>query len=473
MEDIDVKAVFSAEMKDQEYIHEVSIVKRFLELWSLEPGFAENFQEKPEEIIAEYKIDVDIESLKILAVYEEAEKYKGVPAQYLPRVVKRYRAFINEKIASRTRLMESGCAPNDPAFKAWRGRQVNRCWAELGRRNASIIHAPVTFELSLGCSIGCPFCGVSAKKLTKIFRYTSENSKMWRAVLACVKKMIGLAGGTGTCYYASEPLDNPDYENFADDFFAVFGKVPQLTTAAVMRNPERVKQYLARAAAQEKHVHRFSLLSLEIARAVHQYFTPEDLLYVELLPQFTEAPSCNFANTGRARAFEEKVEEDHEGSTIACITGFIVNMAEQTVRLITPCGATASNPTGEILIVKRSFVDAEDFSRVLREMVDTYMQLEFDKNEVIRIRKNITYEKVETGIVFYGKNGFKLKFKGNDDISATHYHAVLNLLRKDQLSAYDIAAQLYAQDNLFPANTFFVLQKFIDAGLVYEPYEGK
>ena len=467
----DVKNVFSMEMRDEDYIHEVSTAKRFLELWALEPGFSEKFQENPKQIIAEYEIDVDIESLKILAIYKEAEKYKDSPVESLPRAARRYRAFINEKIAARSRLIESGCVPKHPAFKAWRGRQVNRCWAELGRRNASIIHAPFTFELSLGCSVGCPFCGVAAKKLEKIFRYTPENSKIWQGVLKCVREIVGLAGGTGTCYYASEPLDNPDYESFANDFFAVFGVVPQLTTATAMRNPKRVKQYLTYVTEQEKHVHRFSLLSLETFHAVHQYFTPEELLYVELLPQFTEAPSCNFANTGRARELEEKVEEDKEGSTIACITGFIVNMAEQTIRLITPCGATSSNPTGEILIAKKSFNDAEDFLQVLQDMIDTYMKLDFNKNEIIHIRKNITYEKAETGIVFYGKNGFKLKFKGNDDISVKHYHVVLDLLCKDELSTYDIATQLYEKYNLFPANTFFVLQKFIDAGFVYEPYE--
>ena len=97
----DVKNVFSMEMRDEDYIHEVSTAKRFLELWALEPGFSEKFQENPEQIIAEYGIDVDIESLKILAIYKEAEKYKDSAVESLPRAARRYRAFINEKIYER------------------------------------------------------------------------------------------------------------------------------------------------------------------------------------------------------------------------------------------------------------------------------------------------------------------------------------------------------------------------------------
>ena len=73
---------------------------------------------------------------------------------------------------------------------------------------------------------------------------------MWHDILSFAKEAIGPAAGWGTCYYATEPLDNPDYEKFADAFYDVFGVVPQLTTAAAMRKPERTKAYLEKAQGQ-------------------------------------------------------------------------------------------------------------------------------------------------------------------------------------------------------------------------------
>ncbi len=465
-----VKSVFSPAMKDPSYLHEIAVVKRFLEYWTMEPGFQERFLASPKSVVSQYGIDVDVDALKILAVAAEAERVKDWPVENLPRPVQRYRAFIREKIAMRTQLAERGCAPEQKVFRAWRGRQLNRCWVELGLRNQSIIHAPLTFELDLGCSVGCPFCGVAAQGLKRVFRYTPENGTLWQSVLKTTKALIGPAAGTGTCYYATEPFDNPDYEKFADDYFTVFGTVPQITTAAATRKTERTRRYLAAALQKERRIHRFSILSLDIFHAVMREFTPEELVYIELLPQFPEAPSCRFSNVGRARQMK-KSGGDADGSTIACISGFIVNMAERTIRLLTPCGSSAKHPTGEIKIARETFTDSSDFRRVLQEMIDQYMAFDFSKKAMLRIRENVKFEKEPTGIAFYCKSGFKLRFKKNDDLPAVHYHKVLDLVGEGEHSAYDIAGKLYDSYGLAPASTFFILQKFAAAGLFYEPYE--
>lgn len=362
------------------------------------------------------------------------------------------------------------CVPKHPAFRAWRARQQNRCWAELGKRNESIIHVPMTFELDLGCSVGCPFCGVMAGRLQKVCRY-DEDGELWKSVLAFAKETIGDAAGQATCYYATEPLDNPDYEKFVDDFFDVFGIVPQLTSAASMRKPERTRAYLTETLKKYRRIHRFSVLSLDILHKIFETFTPEELLCVELLPQFAEAPHNMFAKAGRARQADSLHVEEAEGNTIACISGFVVNMAEKTIRLITPCGSSEEHPTGEIIVAKESFEGLDGFKRVLVSLIDRYMQQEFPKDQPLWLRPTVSFNKTEEGIEFFRTEKFRLKFLGADDLSPTLYHSVLDKLKAGGKTAYDIAGELMEEIDAFPANIFFILKKFEMAGLFLEPYE--
>ena len=472
MSDLEIKNVISPACDDAEYVREVAEAKRALELWTMEPGFQEAFFAAPEETLASYGLSIDALSVKVLCDHDTAVEYQKTPFEELPRVVRRYRGFLKEKVSERERMTKEYCVPKHPSFRAWRGRQLNRCWAELGSRNNSIIHVPITFELDLGCSVGCPFCGVMAPKLSKVSRY-DEDAALWKGVLSFTKEIIGDAAGQATCYYATEPLDNPDYEKFTDDFFKIFGIIPQLTSAASMRKPERTRAYLERALKTYRRVHRFSVLSLDILHKIFEAFTPEELICVELLPQFTEAPHNMFANAGRARKNDGLHVEEGDGNTIACISGFVVNMAERSVRLITPCGASEAHPTGEMILAKEHFEGLDDFKRLFVSLIDRYMQAEFPKDQPLRLRPGISFEKTEKGIEFYRSEKFRLKFFGADDLSPTLYHDVLDKLQSGGKTAYDIAGELMEEIDAFPANVFFVLKKFELAGLFLEPYETK
>ncbi len=471
MSDMELKNVISPACDDAEYIREVAYAKRALELWTMEPGFQERFLAAPEDTLAAYGLPIDALAVKVLCDHETALEYQNRPPEDLPRAALRYRGFIREKVLERERMTKEYCVPKHPAFRAWRSRQQNRCWSELGKRNESLIHVPMTFELDLGCSVGCPFCGVMAGRLQKVCRY-DEDAELWKGVLAFVKETIGDAVGQATCYYATEPLDNPDYEKFVADFFDVFGVVPQLTSAASMRKPERTKAYLTEALRKYRRVHRFSVLSLDILHKIFETFTPEELVCVELLPQFAEAPGNMFASAGRARKNDAvHVEKEEDGNTIACISGFVVNMAEKTVRLITPCGASEERPTGEILVAKESFADLDGFKSILVSMIDRYMQQDFPKDQPLYLRPTVSFKETEEGIEFFHSEKFRLKFFGADDLSPSLYHDVLKKLRAGGRSAYDVAGELMEENDTFPANVFFVLKKFEQAGLFLEPYE--
>ena len=155
-----------------------------------------------------------------------------------------------------------------------------------------LVHATCCFELAKGCSVGCWFCGVAAPKLGGMFQATPENRKMWRGALKVVRSVVGPGAKRGFCYWASDPLDNPDYEKFACDFHHILGTFPQTTTAIPLRDAQRTRRVLSLSQERGCDLNRFSVLTLKTFERIFQEFTPQELVYVELIPQNKESQSC-------------------------------------------------------------------------------------------------------------------------------------------------------------------------------------
>jgi radical SAM family RiPP maturation amino acid epimerase len=454
---------------DSHTIRQLAHAKRFLELWSMIPGFRDKNETELKAAIREYGLDITTEEARYLYdvdfITKQTEKGSEVP-----ETVSKYRKFCSDKLMGRSYLHLSGCVPSDKKFAKWRLRQANRCWIELGSRNAAMIHSPLLFELSDGCSVGCPFCGVNADKFRGYYKNTPENMRLWREILQIAKNEIGNAAGTGTCYYATEPFDNPDYESFSHAYHEVMGRVPQVTSAAAMRNPERTRQFLESVRTYDFHIHRFSVLNLEILGRIYECFTPEELLYVELLPQFSEAPLNRFSRTGRQFLQNTNDTDDcSNGETICCISGFVVNMCRKQIRLITPGITDREHPTGELVMGERAFNDAESFSRCLRSMIGEYMDTRLRTGNPLRIKPGITYEPDSKTFKFDNGSGFALNRESLSDPDGllSVYEAVGQLLMTGPSSSDQIVEKLFS-DTLQPEKIYYVVNKLYDSALLAE-----
>ena len=326
---------------------QLSLVKRVLERINADQRLFEILKNNPREIISNYDFKINPEEIRFLwdRVYREGlEKKYGINAyDNESSLVKEYMAFQKSKIAySETIRKES--APSNPNFRAWRERQMARARTEFGNNlYEAIVHLVFGVELSKGCSGGCSFCGLNARKFSANFFYTKENSKLWKETLAVLKSVTGeRAGRWGFLYWATEPFDNPDYESFCLDFMEIFGIFPHTTTAQPMKNPERTHRFIELAEKNQCFHNRFSILSLEMLEKVFREFSAEEIFLVELVMQNKES-TLKKSITGRVHAQNDKFIS---GQTVACASGFLLNMVERTIQLVSPCSASECWPVG-------------------------------------------------------------------------------------------------------------------------------
>ena len=351
---------------------------------------------------------------------------------------------------------------------------MNRARAQLGTsRHEGIVHAPFVVELSDGCTVGCWFCGVSALNHEDDFQYTAENKELWRDVLQAMQERLGEAAATGFCYWATDPLDNPDYEHFMMDFKEICGHWPQTTTSQPQKDIERTRALLKLATAQDAGIQRFSILNRKILKTVMKNFTPEELLHTELVLQNKEANSIQ-SNSGKARG--SKVLEKRASSqapetvvgwseapgTISCVSGFLINMCTKSVRLVTPTPCDERWPKGHWICEEGFFTDGPSFRALIDGMTERHMKLTVAAGDLVRFRRDLRVEILENGFVGHSY-GEKMTFE-----NSPHGKAIAEALVAGNQTAGEIAIKLEDTGVRSAIEVFEFINELFDAGLLDE-----
>lgn len=370
-------------------------IKRLLEQYVGDHNFRNNYT-KGQVLPHPSILNVDKEATRSLwdSSFIRSENYKDDAA------TENFKAFNTQKVSWRNYVRQS-CSPDHPIFKKWRQRQMNRATLQLGAHlNDRLIHTPIMFELSDGCSVGCSFCAFKAKKLCNVFSYTEANEKLWKDVLCSVKKYLGSSANWGACYFATDPFDNPDYEKFCLDYVSIIGAFPQTTTALSTQNIARTKALIKLSRLHHGEIDRFSVLSLSTLYKIFDSFTPEELIYVELMLQNKESLLLKSAS-GK---YLDQINQDEKlksqsplmGKTISCLTGFMVNMCNKTCKLIAPCPADEKWPLGYMVFKELHFDTGDDFERCLHDFIHEDMTVHVTDLKTLQLRDHLSISHVGT-----------------------------------------------------------------------------
>lgn len=402
--------------------------KRLLEICMSNPQREEAFLEQPEEWLAKYSLKLQSSTaangVRLIGCPDAAIRRNNPYVTLYDEIIdKVHRTYDCITLSDRI---------SNPYFKAWYERQKKRCFfqSSISRHIEGLFYIPVTFELSDGCSMGCPFCCLAAGKLKSVFLYSEENKKMWRIILEKTRELIGDIVDAGVCYFATEPLDNPEYEYFLQDFYHIFGRYPQTTTAASVKNIERTKALmnLLGEEALKQAALRFSVVSLEQLDRIHRAFSSEELKYVEVLLNNPESV-YSYAKSGRSVALSQVLTNKGFLDNISCVCtcGFVVNPVTRTIMLVSPHLPDAKHPLGMKIYEKQEFYDEKDYGTVLRKMVERWMPLEMPEQQPLYPAAHITWQ----------RRGYRVQLKGdkisrNISLSDREYRCFNLILKQNQ-----------------------------------------
>jgi hypothetical protein len=84
-------------------------------------------------------------------------------------------------------------------------------------------------------------------------------------------------------------------------------------------------------------------------------------------------------------------------TTTACVSGFLVNMLERRVQLISPCPSSDRWPFGCIVFEEGRFETAAELERLLDGMVDRHMTTGAPRNRPARLLPELRYEELPDG----------------------------------------------------------------------------
>lgn len=386
---------------DQQELVKIPHIKRFYERWTADRDFREQLSIDSRRVISRYNLKVDPDEVRPIWDIEFTTQHHKESS--ISTSVKMFQDILSKGLKM-AKSKHSVSSLSEPRFKGWRERQIARSSVMCHpSTHNSIVHAPICFELSKGCSVGCWFCGISAPRLSDIFAYNQENAKLWKEVLELTRNLLGYDTDEGFCYWATDPLDNPDYEKFCTDFYEVVGVFPQTTTAQPLKNIERTRALLKLSTEKGCKLNRFSILSLKMFNQVHEEFSAEELQYVKLILQNPESVLIK-ANVGKVRErnkIKPDKSQDHFNNsfqeTIACVTGFLFNMVDCSVKLISPCPADDRWPNGYIIYDEGTFYDIKSLKILLEKMITNNMYLSVRANDLIRFRWGLKYESLSDG----------------------------------------------------------------------------
>ena len=270
--------------------------------------------------------------------------------------------------ALRQQFMQA--APLHRGWRTWRALQMQRYRREDSSPRASqITHIPFAIELTVGCSGGCAFCGLSAPPLQGSEPEIAGSEAVFRELLRSLASVCGDFGQGGVLYWATDPLDDPAYEHHAALFAEQFGCWPHTTTALAETQLLRFQRLLHSPATDRPWGIRCSMRSPAAFRKLQRGLSDQERALVQLLPQYPQAATQR-AIAGRAFDPAALARQEEVGGTIACMSGLLISLPRRQIQLITPCRAEPCHPNGYRVIASLTVETTAELSAAVDQLIN-------------------------------------------------------------------------------------------------------
>jgi hypothetical protein len=145
----------------------------------------------------------------------------------------------------------------------------------------------------------------------------------------------------------------------------------------------------------------------------HELYTPQECRDVRLLMQMRtslRSKAVSGKTIGKDRKKLGYTREKVDGleivpqGSIACVSGFYVNLLQKWIKLISPCNACERWPHGYRVFDEDTFTDAADYRRAIERMVDRNMKEHVESGTRLGFRDDIEYRERPDGFTLVTPN---------------------------------------------------------------------
>jgi radical SAM family RiPP maturation amino acid epimerase len=454
------------------YNPNLPLFKKGIERWVNDFIFRDQFSRDEMGSLASRQLLADPFALKVMIDAEMAVKHP-YRSEFEPELVNQYRSFIKSKKSHCIEIRDS--YPTHPKWSAWRRRMVaSTLWRDSPQKHAKLVHAPFTIELTKGCTVGCWFCGVDAEKYQGHVEINGKTEAIWRSLLHSFRSIAGQESAQhGFCYWATDPLDHPEYEWFLNEFHQILGYWPQTTTAQVHKYPHRMRNLLDVIKNKNAFVQRFSMTRSTDLDYIHDFFTPEELFLCELIPQYDDrlakkATAGRVRNLVLSRQEQNKPIQFHHNleatGSIACVSGFLGNLVQQSLKLITPCSASDRWPLGYRILSERHFDHPDEIEPLILEMLNTGLNDRLLPDDPLIPYSGIIFTSHGSDQLSMTCHGYQLQFTG-----VSHAAQFAEILTNAPLTVRE-CCDLRQRQGIDPIQTCLTLTRLFQYGIFDEQF---
>ena len=368
-------------------------------------------------------------------------------------------------------------------FNSWRRRRIAAAKSELGHFGTIIGHPVFAFELNEGCSVGCWFCSFATSKLSATLDYPQKRDEVLSIVRQCADMFGNDMIRMSLPYYRTEPHDNPHYIDFLKDYEKETGAV-FCTSTAVCNDIEWIKKLIDYYQNRENGIiyywPRLSILSLSVLRKIYSFFTPMETKDMEFLIQVKdhERPKVTGGRILEEQAGMRGVKDfaslDRDEATltalapqgtIACVSGFNINLASRTIMIFSPCYTSNKWPHGFRVFGEAKYKNESDFTEVMNELVERCMFMLPPKDKILKYRDDIVFHPTEEGFDLATPNQLH-HFKGKNKCGPLG-----QLIAEGTYTYTQISKILLTEHKVNPIIMRTVVQQLFDEGFIDEVYE--
>ncbi|MBD3308580.1 radical SAM family RiPP maturation amino acid epimerase [candidate division KSB3 bacterium] len=477
---------------DQE-LQEIAQIKRVFEWVQGDPAFCQavdtgQLPPAMRERLERIGIAFDLEHLAILwkspeRVRQYVEACRTGSVEELPQAIldevasyplfEHWMRFISLKQAYEKRVRRQILpVPQHPQFDAWRSRRIASVRSELGFYGYTINHPILSFELSDGCSVGCWFCAFATRKLTQNLEYADAKDFFQRVAQSCVSLFGKAQAAQAMLYCGTEPHDNPGYLQFVKDYTAITGS-PPFTSTAVAHDPPWLREVIAFYRQGPYAALRISVLSKAMLLKIHDLYSSDELRDVELLMQMKDHVRPKVAS-GRILKEEEGLRARQDGhyldggavpqGSIECMSGFLINMVNRTMQVISPCYSSAKWPYGYRIFDETSFHDADDFPQAIDRLITRSMPENPNADMPMRFRDDLVYRPHADGFDLLSPNQVH-HFRGK-----ALYGHVGDCIAGNTLTYTELCDHMLETAHFNLVTVIALIKKLFDSGLLDEVY---